>query len=322
MLTEPQVSADLSSALKERLRTSDQQGEIELYYKLLGSGHSVGEILNAVSSIQSKSEYVETATAEHPQSGASGEATGVMPKAASVDKAQVHAPCTSGLSLPPKPGSCRTEKPQASEGPLLNEFRSVDWIQLLSASLHARRGKFSITAKQIAFLVVCIMAVSSAAIAGFLIMRGGRDAKPTTYVQSNVSSTIEDIAAPSPAAARSEPVAGPLIQNDQVGNAGPSHAPKSPQAAEPASAFSSPAQEVEAGIQTAVFSDRPEAEASQESEPDQPDGIAQLIEQLDHQAAETSDPTHEPLSLVVQSLGAAPAGSAETVPHSNAAQSG
>src|SRR4051794_33387727 len=99
MSTEPQVSADLSSALKERLRMSDKQGEIELYYKLLGSGHSVGEILNAVGSIQSKSKYVETATTEHPQSEPGEEATGAMPKAALVGKAQVHAPCTSDLRL-------------------------------------------------------------------------------------------------------------------------------------------------------------------------------------------------------------------------------
>src|SRR4051812_7799382 len=34
MSTEPQVSADLYSALKERLRTGDKQDEIELYYEL------------------------------------------------------------------------------------------------------------------------------------------------------------------------------------------------------------------------------------------------------------------------------------------------
>jgi hypothetical protein len=75
------------------------------------------------------------------------------------------------------------------------------------------------------------------------------------------------------------------------------------------------------GVQTAVFSDRPEAQISQESEPGQLDGIAQLIEKLDHQAAETPDPAHEPIPLVVQSLASAPTGWAETTPQSDVAQS-
>ena len=221
MSTEPQVSADLYSALKERLRTGDKQDEIELYYELLSSGHSVGEILNAVGPIRSKSEHVNTATAEHPQSESGGVATDAMPEAALVDEAQVHAPCAPGLSAPPETGTCRTEEPQASEGPLLNEFRSDDWIQLLSANLprsgrgtvraasahiltsravaihssdveRVRHGKFSSTAKRIAFLVVYMVAFSSASIAGFLIMRGGRDAEPTTtHVQSDVSIETE-----------------------------------------------------------------------------------------------------------------------------------
>ena len=91
MSTEPQVSADLYSALKERLQNSDKQDEIELYYELLSSGHSVSEILNAVGPIRSKSEHVNTAAAEHPQSESGGVATDAMPDAALVDEAQVHA---------------------------------------------------------------------------------------------------------------------------------------------------------------------------------------------------------------------------------------
>ena len=137
MSIEPDVSAHLHNVLKERLEHNDKQDEIELYYELLSSGHSVGEILNAVGPIRRKSEHVNTATAEHPQSESDGVATDAMLEAALVDEAQVHAPCTPGLSAPPETGNCRTEKPQASEGPLLNECRSDDWIQLLSASLHA-----------------------------------------------------------------------------------------------------------------------------------------------------------------------------------------
>src|SRR3954447_26886538 len=102
MSTEPQVSADLYSALKERLRTGDKQDEIELYCELLSLGHSVGEILNAVGPIRSKSEHVNTAAAEDPRSESSGVATDAMPEAALVDEGQVHAPCAPGLSVPPE----------------------------------------------------------------------------------------------------------------------------------------------------------------------------------------------------------------------------
>jgi hypothetical protein len=320
MVVKPKVSADLYNVLKERLQNNDKQDEIELYYELLSSGHSVGEILNAVGPIRSKSEHLNTATAEHPQSESGSMATDAMPEAALVNEAQVHTPCAPGLSALPATGNCRTDEPQASEGPLLNEVTSDDWIQLLSASLlrsgrdiiraasahiftdcelaihsgdveRARRGKFSSTAKRIAFLVVYTGAVSSASITGFLIMRGGRNAEPTTtHVQADASSKTEAVTIRNPAEVHSEAVSEPIIQEQQVGSADPSHAPKPSLPPEPKSALSSPAQEVEVGGQNSGFAGRPEAEASQRSEPDQPDGIAQLIEELDHQAVETLDP--------------------------------
>src|SRR3954470_21908905 len=110
MAIKPDVAAHLYSVLKERLQNSDKQGEIELYYELLSSGHSVGEILNVVGPIRSKSEDVNTAAAEHPQSESGGVATDAMPEAALVDEAQVHALCSPGLSAPPETGTCRTEE--------------------------------------------------------------------------------------------------------------------------------------------------------------------------------------------------------------------
>ena len=281
MSIELDVSTHLHNILKERLQNNDKQDEIELYYELLSSGHSVGEILNAVGLIRSNSEHVNTATAEHPQSESGGVATDAMLEAALVDEVQVHAPCAPGLSAPPETGSSRTEKPQAGEDPLLNECRSDDWIQLLSASLHARRGKFSSTAKRIAFLVVYMVAISSASTAGFLIMHGGRDTEPTTSrVQSYISSETEAVIIRNSAEVHSKAVAESSIQKWQVEGADPSPAPQPALSAEPDSALSSPAQKVEAGVQNVVFAGRPEAEASQESESGQSDGIAQLIELL------------------------------------------
>src|ERR1044071_9937769 len=108
MSIDPHVSADLYSALKERLRTSDKQGEIDLYYELISSGHSVGEILTAATS--------------------AGHEVAI---------------------------------PSDDLGPL-------------------RPGKFPRIARWIAFGVVYTAVVSSVSIAGFSIMRGGRDDQPTT----------------------------------------------------------------------------------------------------------------------------------------------
>ena len=206
---EPHAPANLYGALKERLRTSDKQGEIDLYYELISSGHSVGEILTAATSAGR-----EVAT------------------------------------------------PSDDLGPL-------------------RLGKFPRIARWIAFGVVYTAVVSSVSIAGFSTMHGGRDAQ------------------------------------DQVGNADPASAPKPSQTAGPNSTLSAPALKAEAGVQEAVVAGRPEADASQGSEPGRSDGIAKLVEKLDHQAAKTPDP----IPLVVRLPAAAPGGSAETTLHFDAAQS-
>ena len=126
-----------------------------------------------------------------------------------------------------------------------------------------------------------MVAVSSALIAGFLIMRGGRDAEPTTTrVQSDVSIETEAVAIRNPAEVHSEVVAEPSIQKWQVGSADPSPTPNPSLPTNPDTAISSSAQKVEVGVQNAAFAGWPEAEDSQGSESGQPDGIAQLIEQL------------------------------------------
>ena len=44
MSIEPNMSAHLHGAIEGRLQNMDKQREIDLYYELLNSGHSVGEI--------------------------------------------------------------------------------------------------------------------------------------------------------------------------------------------------------------------------------------------------------------------------------------
>ena len=48
MANELDVPAQLYQALNERLQDNDKEAAIELYYELLSSGYSVGEILNGI----------------------------------------------------------------------------------------------------------------------------------------------------------------------------------------------------------------------------------------------------------------------------------
>jgi len=58
------VLAHSHSVLREHLQRINKQKEIELYYELLSSGHSVGEILHSLGSIQRESEHGNVATAD------------------------------------------------------------------------------------------------------------------------------------------------------------------------------------------------------------------------------------------------------------------
>ena len=64
---EPDAPAQLYRSLNERLENSDKEGAIELYYELLSSGQSVGEILNGVGSVQVKPAQGSTTAAEQPR---------------------------------------------------------------------------------------------------------------------------------------------------------------------------------------------------------------------------------------------------------------
>jgi hypothetical protein len=68
MSMEPDVPAHFDDVLKDRLQNTSKEDTIEIYYELLSSGHSVGEILTTVGGIQSKSAHDDTVTPEDPQS--------------------------------------------------------------------------------------------------------------------------------------------------------------------------------------------------------------------------------------------------------------
>jgi len=246
------------SVLGERLQSNNKEEAIELYYELLSSGHSVGEILNSLGRPQSKPQHGETATAEHPQSEFDGVATDVTSEAALVGAAQANMRRIPSLTASLESESCGIEKPRTTESAPLNEPRSADWEQLpgeslpgsepnvvRSAAVHTADGSeiavpssnqealqpstFSNSAKRIAFAAIYTVAVASASIASFATMSGGRNADPT-------SPRTEVVAIPGLAADRSEMVVEIPKPNKQVVNAGISPASEPSRSAEPGSA--------------------------------------------------------------------------------------
>ena len=254
------------NSFEKRSQNSDKQGAIERYYALLGSGHSVGSTSNAIGPIRSKSEHGDTETAEPRQSKIDGALTDVTPEIASAGTAPEKAGCTRGLSvsLSYETKSCRTKEPQAAESAPLNKLGLDDRRQLLRESLpgsepdavrpagahthvgreeaicsgdqkRRRFGKFPYVRKWIAFGALYTAIGVSVSIAGFSIVRGGRDAEPTTTrVHSDISSKTEAVAIPGPSADRSEAVVEAQKSQKQVTNAEPSQVHKPSQPAEPA----------------------------------------------------------------------------------------
>src|SRR4051812_47627603 len=127
---ESDVPADLNSVLRERLPNNDKQEAIELYYELLSSGHSVGEILESLGHTQCKSEHGDLTTAEHPPSGFDGTTHEVTPESALMGTAQANIPRTADLTSPLEAENFRTEEPRVTESTPLNEPGSGDWEQL------------------------------------------------------------------------------------------------------------------------------------------------------------------------------------------------
>jgi hypothetical protein len=123
------------SIFREHLQNSSKQEEIEIYYELLNSGHSVGEILSSLSHLQSRSEHGDTAIAEHPSSGFGEVATDVTSEAALLGAAQATTRRTPSLNVPHNAESCRTAEPRATESALHNELGADGREQVFRESL-------------------------------------------------------------------------------------------------------------------------------------------------------------------------------------------
>ena len=313
MANELEMPAHLYRTLNERLRNSNKQGEIELYYELLSAGHSVGEILNGVDPVQSKSEHGYAAIAEYPQSGpdvTKPDKTAIefTSEAALAEVAQTNARDTRGLTITRDTEKCGPEKSQATSG---------DQEQ-------PRSGKSPGTAKRIAFGAVYTVMVASASIAGFSIVRSGRDAVPAiTRVQANIANGggSEAVARPASAADRSEAIVEAPQLAERLFSADTSHAPEPSQPGEPDSRSSQPIATGPGGSSGNGCCFRARGELRQ-----RPDaGQMKPVEELRVSAAAPSDPAHDFIPSIAQSIfvtppAANPLGPVNAGPHSNTGQ--
>ena len=310
-------------SIEERLQISGKQAEIELYYELLCSGYSVGEILNAVSPTRSKSERSDSARLEQPQSKVDG-AANVVSETTLVNATEAKVLSTPGLHIAHGLESCRTGVPQVRDQ-WLNETGSGDGQQLISVIMpvsrpdivissgadtsisHGREvdsgdpkrlrfSKFPSVAKRVAFLAFYMAAISSLSIASFLIMHPSRDTEPrTTSTLLDVPSQLVAAAIPRPAAAHFEAAVEFLT-------------PRMPVSASP--------QEIEAGAQETISEIQREMEVAPLSATNQ----FGTTQHSADPATAPRDPEHEPIQLVIHFPSTTSTGSVETTGHSDTGQ--
>src|SRR3954467_2398398 len=103
------------SVINDHLQGVDKQKEIELYYELLSSGHSVGEILSSLDHLQSKSEHGHVTAAEHPSSGVDEVASDVTSEATLMGMAPINTQRIPGLTAAFQAESGRTEESRLNE---------------------------------------------------------------------------------------------------------------------------------------------------------------------------------------------------------------
>src|SRR3954447_15218025 len=124
------VPVQLNSALRERLQDTDKNNAIELYFELLSSGHSVGDILEALNSIQSKSVHVGAVTVEYTRAKPNKTPTSIAAEISSLQQTQAKTWCTIDLSNSHAADNGRTEQAQAAESTQLKERASDNGDQL------------------------------------------------------------------------------------------------------------------------------------------------------------------------------------------------
>src|SRR4051794_30979875 len=109
------VPTHTHSVLKQHLQDLDKHKEIELYYELLSSGRSVGEILESLNDLQCNSEHGSVTTGERPSSRADRDAPDETSEAAVMGAAPANTQPTSGLTAPVEVESGRPDDSRHNE---------------------------------------------------------------------------------------------------------------------------------------------------------------------------------------------------------------
>jgi len=324
------VPVQLNSALRERLQDTDKNNAIELYFELLSSGHSVGDILEALNSTQSKSVHDGAVTVEYTRAKPNKTPTNIAAEISSVQQTQAKTWCTLDLSNSHAAGNGRTEQAQAAESTQLKERASDNGDQLpddlcgseadilasagsrTSANCDAthcsgdperiRPGKLPEIAKSIAIRTFYAAAVASAAVVGFSILPVVRDAQISSVsTLSSISGGIETAVVPRAEAGRSEAFENMTLENTTkpkkpAVDADLLRAPESLRPLEPDPTVPSPADRSAAEVRATDSAAQPQAQEPDGSQVDQSDatGISAGAATFDpsmRQAAPAAAPT-------------------------------
>lgn len=230
------MPVQLNSVLRERMQITDKKDVIELYYELLSSGHSVGEILEALNSTQSKAGDSNIEAAEYSRAESDRAPTDIAAGVAPVQAAQAKTRRIPDLSTPhaadddgraaqapaTESGPLKEREADNGEQPPDNPCGPEPDLPALTGSpdsangegtLHpgdqeqVRPDRFSWTARRIAFGTLCATAIVAAVVVGFSNLHGARDIRhASARVPSSVSGGIEAAAVPRAEAARAEAV--------------------------------------------------------------------------------------------------------------------
>jgi len=310
-------------SVENRVQNSDKQAEIELYYELLSSGHSVGEILNAVGPTQSRSKRDDSAKLKQRQSGLDS-ATNIVSEAVLVNTAEATVRSTPGLFIAHEAESGRTGEPQIKDR-WLGEIGSYDGKHLTSENMWrsepeivnpsnvdtsiSREGeidagsaerlklnKFPNETKRIVFSVSYTLMVSFLSVTGFLVLHPGRNA------ESTITSPLLDIPRPTGAIAIPHP--------------GAAHSEETERFLTPQKPIHGSPQKIEAVAQERVSEIPREVEVAPQSASNQL-GTSQRSADP---ATAPRNPKHEPATSVIQFPSTTPTGSVETAVRSDTGQ--
>src|SRR4051794_17488292 len=88
----------LNGVDREHMQNTDKTDAVGLYYKLLSSGHSVSEILEALNSIEGKAGHGDAAAAAYPRAKPDGAPTDIAAEGTPAKEAQARTQGIPGVS--------------------------------------------------------------------------------------------------------------------------------------------------------------------------------------------------------------------------------